>query len=121
MATKHQNVGEIYLERGRCPLYTALSVIAGRWKPMIFQRLGPGPQGFGELRRNMPGVTAKVLRQQLRQLEAAGLVAHRVQTVPTLRVKYRLTKYGRTLGPVFEILWRWGTRHLERPRSLKNS
>lgn len=81
---------------------------------MICRRLGEcGPLGFGVLRRAMPGVTAKVLRQQLRQMEAAGLIARSVRLKP-LRVRYRLTSHGRTLGPVFETLWSWGTRHLAR-------
>jgi len=81
---------------------------------MICRRLGDGgPLGFGELRRAMPGVTSKVLRQQLRQMEAAGLVAKSVRAKP-LRVRYRLTPHGRTLGPVFETLWSWGTHHLAR-------
>jgi DNA-binding HxlR family transcriptional regulator len=81
---------------------------------MICRRLGDGgPVGFGELRRAMPGVTSKVLRQQLRQMEAAGLVAKSVRAKP-LRVRYRLTPHGRTLGPVFETLWSWGRHHLAR-------
>jgi len=101
-----------YLERDRCPLYTAIRVIEGRWKPMIFQRLGAGPHGFGELRRCMAGVTAKVLREQLRQLEAEGLVARSAAPKPGLPVRYQLTRHGNTLGPVFECLWAWGTMHL---------
>jgi DNA-binding HxlR family transcriptional regulator len=50
-----------HVERHRCPLYTAICVIQGRWKPMIFRRLGESSLGFGELRRTMPGVTIKVL------------------------------------------------------------
>ena len=103
-----------YVERDRCPLYTAMRVIEGRWKPMICRRLGERSHGFGELHRAMPGVTAKVLRQQLRQLEADGVVAYTVGQAPRLRVCYRLTPYGRTLGPVFEVLWTWGVRHLAR-------
>jgi DNA-binding HxlR family transcriptional regulator len=103
-----------YVERDRCPIYTAMGVIAGRWKPMICRRLGEGALGFGELRRAMPGVTAKVLRQQLREMETDGIVSRAVRRVPWLRVKYRLTPYGRTLGPVFETLWAWGTTHIAR-------
>lgn len=110
MATR----GPSHAERERCPLYTAIQVIEGKWKPMICRRLTEcGPLGFGELRRAIPGVTAKVLRQQLRQMEAAGLIARSVRPAP-LRVRYRLTSYGRTLGPVFETLWSWGARHLAR-------
>ncbi len=103
-----------YIERDKCPVYTAIRVIEGRWKPMIFRRLGEGARGFGELRRTMPGVTVKVLREHLRQLEADGVVARSVRQKPALRVRYRLTPHGRTLAPVFETLWTWGERHLAR-------
>lgn len=106
---------DIYEERAACPLYTAIRVIDGRWKPMIYQRLADGAHGFAELRRSMPRVTTKVLREQLRQMLADGLV-ERVQLVPRWRgVRYGLTSYGRTLEPVFETLWQWGRRHLARP------
>ena len=104
----------IYEERGACPLYTAIGVISGRWKPMILQRLARGPHGFGELRRAMPRVTAKVLRQQLRELQADGLISRRVLTPAVLGVRYQLTPYAKTLTPVFNALWRWGSAHLER-------
>jgi DNA-binding HxlR family transcriptional regulator len=106
--------GASYVERERCPVYTAIQVIEGRWKPMIFGRLGAGALGFGELRRSMPGVTIKVLRQHLRQLEVDGVVARSVRNKPTLQVRYQLTPHGRTLGPVFETLWAWGVQHLTR-------
>jgi DNA-binding HxlR family transcriptional regulator len=106
---------DIYEERAACPLYTAIRVIDGRWKPMIYQRLAEGPRGFGELRKAMPRITTKVLREQLRQMQADGLI-ERAQLVPRWRgVRYSVTSYGRTLEPVFETLWRWGRNHLERP------
>ena len=104
----------IYDERAACPLYTAIAVIDGRWKPMIFQRLSEHPHGFGELRRAMPRVTTKVLREQLRQMMADDLVMCESLTPKRLGVRYTVTPYGRSLGPVFEALWRWGTRHLAR-------
>jgi DNA-binding HxlR family transcriptional regulator len=103
-----------YRERESCPLYTAIAVISGRWKPMILQRLARGPHGFGELKRAMPRVTAKVLRAQLRQLQADGLVSRRVLTPARLGVTYQLTSYARSLNPVFNALLRWGVNHLER-------
>jgi DNA-binding HxlR family transcriptional regulator len=104
-------------ERAACPLYTAIGVIEGRWKPMLFQRLSWRPHGFGELRRAMPGVSSKVLREQLRQMEADGLIAKRALSPAHAGVRYRLTPYGRTLGPVFNALWQWGTKHLRRPNA----
>jgi DNA-binding HxlR family transcriptional regulator len=108
--------GASYVERDRCPVYTAIKVIEGRWKPMIFRRLGGGALGFGELRRTVPGITIKVLRQHLRQLEADGVVTRSVEHRQTLRVRYQLTPHGRNLGPVFESLWAWGVVHLARRR-----
>jgi len=81
---------------------------------MLFQRLSDRPHGFGELQRSMPDVSAKVLRQQLREMEADCLVVKRSLTPAHLGVRYAMTPYGRTLAPVFETLWRWGRRHLAR-------
>jgi DNA-binding HxlR family transcriptional regulator len=79
-----------HVERGRCPVYTAIRVIEGRWKPMICRRLTERPHGFGELHRAIPGVAAKVLRQQLRQLEADDIVARTEQhTASQLRCAIR--------------------------------
>lgn len=105
---------DAYGERAACPLYTAIGVISGRWKPMILQRLARGPHGFGELRRAMPRVTAKVLRAQLKQLEADGLIGKRVLAPASLGVRYTQTPYARSLTPVFTALLHWGAGHLER-------
>jgi len=101
-------------ERAACPLYTAIGVIEGRWKPMLFQRLARQPHGFGELRRAMPGVSTKVLREQLRQMQNDGLVSRQPLSPVHRGVRYALTPYGLTLGPVFQALWHWGVTHLDR-------
>jgi DNA-binding HxlR family transcriptional regulator len=105
---------DIYEERAACPLYTAIGVIDGRWKPMIFQRLAEHPLTFGELRRTMPRVTTKVLRAQLREMVADDLIVREELVPARLGVRYRVTPYGRSLEPVFETLWRWGRHHLAR-------
>jgi DNA-binding HxlR family transcriptional regulator len=109
--------GDVYQERAACPLYTAIGVIEGRWKPMIFQRLSEHPHGFAELRRAMPHITTKVLREQLRQMLADELIVREELAPSHLGVRYRVTRYGETLGPVFQSLWLWGRAHLARPGS----
>jgi DNA-binding HxlR family transcriptional regulator len=109
-----KEAADIYTEREACPLYTAIAVIDGRWKPMIYQRLRERASGFGELRRAMPRVTTKVLREQLRQMAADDLIARDTLTPARLGVRYRVTPYGRSLEPVFLALWQWGTNHLAR-------
>ena len=111
----------IYEERGACPLYTAIGVISGRWKPMILQRLAREPLGFGALQRAMPRVTRKVLREQLRQLEADNLVVRRALTPARLGVRYQLTPYAATLNPVFHQLLTWGEGHLNRPGAARGT
>ena len=116
-----QQRNNIYEERDACPLYTAIGVISGRWKPMILQRLAKGPLGFGALQRAMPRVTRKVLREQLRQLEADQLVARRALTPARLGVRYQLTPYARTLNPVFNQLLKWGITHLDRADTARGT
>jgi DNA-binding HxlR family transcriptional regulator len=107
--------GESYEERDACPVYTSIGVISGRWKPMLLQRLHRRPHGFGELRRAIPSISTKVLREQLRQLEADDLVVKRQLSPRVKGVRYSLTAHGHSLDPVFSMLWEWGTRHLRRP------
>jgi DNA-binding HxlR family transcriptional regulator len=101
-------------ERAACPLYTSIAVIEGRWKPMLFQRLAENALGFGELYRSVPGVSRKVLREQLRQMQADDLVLRRSLSDRRRSVRYELTPHGRSLEQVFEVLWSWGKRHLAR-------
>jgi len=113
---------DVYEERAACPLYTAIAVIEGRWKPMIFQRLTSGPLGFGALRRALPGITTKVLREQLRQMMADDLVTRGPRDVASSGVvRYRVTTHGQSLGPVFESLWLWGRQHLQHPRATRGT
>ena len=81
---------------------------------MIYRRLSSGPLGLLELERALPRVRRKVLVEQLRQMQADGLVDRHSLTPARLGVRYRVSPYGRTLGPVFESLWGWGRRHLAR-------
>jgi DNA-binding HxlR family transcriptional regulator len=104
----------IQAERAACPLYTAIGVIEGRWKPMLFQRFARGVAGFGELHRAMPGISRKVLTEQLRQMECDDLVVRHETGDRLGSVGYQLTPYGETLMPVFGALWSWGTQHLAR-------
>lgn len=108
------NHRSIYVERDACPLYTAIGVISGRWKPMIIQRLADGPLGFGALQRAMPRITRKVLTEQLRQLEADHLIVRQALSPARLGVRYQLTPYAATLNPVFNELLKWGSGHLAR-------
>ena len=92
---------------GRCPIEDTLNVIAGRWKILVLWWLQRGELRFGELRRNIPTVTPKMLTQQLRQMEDEGLVRREVFAEVPPKVVYSLTKRGQSLRPVLQSLFDW--------------
>ena len=94
-----------------CALTAALAAIGGRWKLFVVYRLADGPRHFAALRRSLPDMSAKVLAQQLRELQADGLVdRERSGPVPAF-VHYALTSHGRSVLPVAEEIRRWGIAH----------
>jgi len=101
-----------------CSMELALMVIGGKWKPLILWHLGTrGMQRFGQMRRSMPSVTQKMLTQQLRELEADGLVLREAHAEMPPRVEYSLTERGRKLMPILEDLSVWA-RVIEQEKSL---
>ena len=95
-----------------CPVEVTLSVIGGKWKPLILWHLYKGGvRRFLELQRIIPGITRKMLTQHLRELERDGVVARKIFNEMPLRVEYSLTKYGRTLRPLMHVLADWGSKH----------
>ncbi|HVW41250.1 MAG TPA: helix-turn-helix domain-containing protein [Amycolatopsis sp.] len=93
-----------------CPVELTIEVIGGKWKPVILAHLKEGVHRYGELRRRMPGISEKMLTQQLRELEADGLVSRRARDGRTPHVEYRLTPDGLALGPALHALYQWGER-----------
>lgn len=99
---------------GGCPLTAALAAIGGKWKLIIVYWLAESPKHFAALRRVMPGISQKVLTQQLRELMDDGLVQRQPTGAVPAPVEYSLTDYGRAVLPLVEDIRRWGKAHLER-------
>lgn len=95
-----------------CPALTALKVISGKWKTRILWLLRDRAFHFGELRRMLPGVSAKVLSEQISQLEKAGIITRLEETRGGVTfVHYSYSDYGRTLIPALDALGNWGLHH----------
>lgn len=92
----------------QCPVETALAVIGGRWKFLIIYQLFEGKHRFNEMRRAIEGISQRVLAQNLRELERAGVVARKVFPESPPHVEYALTALGQTLEPVLGQLCVWG-------------
>lgn len=85
-----------------------IRILEGRWKLVIlFQLFGANVRRFSELERAIPGVSQKMLIQQLRQLELDGVVARIVHPQVPPKVEYHLTEWGQTLCPVLDKLLNW--------------
>ena len=98
-----------------CPVEATLEVIGGKWKGVILHYLlRDGVKRFGELRKVMPDATQRMLTNQLRELEADGVVHREVYAEVPPRVEYSLTEFGKTLAPLIEGMRKWGLAHLER-------
>jgi DNA-binding HxlR family transcriptional regulator len=95
-----------------CPLADLIDLIGGRWKVLALWRLLGGPKRFTELKRLLPGVTQKMLTQQLRQLEAAGLVRREVYPQVPPKVEYSLTPTGEELRSLLSTLAEWAKAHM---------
>ncbi|MEV4945090.1 helix-turn-helix domain-containing protein [Streptomyces sp. NPDC053755] len=96
-----------------CGLDAAVDVVGGKWKPLILWALhAHGTTRFGELRRQVSGVSEKVLIQQLRELEADGIVHREVHREVPPRVEYSLTELGEALNTALLPLGEWGDRFM---------
>ncbi|MFJ1594774.1 winged helix-turn-helix transcriptional regulator [Kitasatospora albolonga] len=96
-----------------CGVTAAIAVIDGKWKSALIWQLASGPRRPGELRRELPGLSEKVLTQALREMEADGLVHRQVHDVLPLKTTYSLTENGQELSQLLDALSDWGHRRLK--------
>lgn len=97
-----------------CSVELTLQVIGGKWKPIIIYRLGEdGTLRFSDLKRAIPNITQKMLTQQLRELEADGVVHREVYPQVPPKVEYSLTELGTTVIPLMKTLCEWGNDYEE--------
>ena len=102
-----------------CPVETTLDLIGGKYKALILWHLSNGKLRFSELRKVITGATAKMLTQQLRELETQKLIHREVYPVIPPKVEYSLTDLGESLMPVLISMRDWGAAYL-RSRNLES-
>lgn len=98
--------------KDNCPVEATLELIGGKYKALILWHLADGKLRFSELRKAVSGATAKMLTQQLRELEADQLVHREVYPVIPPKVEYSLTETGRSLMPILVAMRDWGAGYL---------
>ncbi|MBR7070377.1 MAG: helix-turn-helix transcriptional regulator [Oxalobacter sp.] len=96
-----------------CPVETTIGLIGGKYKPLILWKLAGRTLRFSQLQKEISAATPKMLTQQLRELEQVGLVNRKVFPVVPPKVEYSLTELGKSIYPVLEAMYRWGTGYLQ--------
>jgi len=103
-----------------CPVAMAAEILCTRWTIILLREMFAGSTRFNELRRGVPRMSPALLSQRLKELEAAGIVAHAASRADTSVSEYRLTESGRELGPLVEAFGIWGQRRIESKLSLQH-
>ncbi|MDE7192250.1 MAG: helix-turn-helix transcriptional regulator [Clostridia bacterium] len=98
-------------ELPECPVATTVQLIGNKWKLLIIRNLLNKPQRFTELSKTIPGISKKVLTDNLRALEDDGLVEREVFAEVPPRVVYSLSPLGNSLKPILDAMWDWGTEY----------
>lgn len=96
-----------------CPVEITMGLIGEKWKVLIVRDLLTGTKRFGELKKSVSGITQKVLTNNLRQMEASGLVKRKVYAEVPPRVEYSLTETGLSLKPILDSMVQWGNNYRE--------
>ncbi|MFC7370968.1 winged helix-turn-helix transcriptional regulator [Fictibacillus iocasae] len=102
------------MKKYNIPVEAALEVIGGKWKVVILCHLIKGKKRTSELKRLMPGITQKMLTQQLRELEEDNVILREVYNQVPPKVEYSLTEYGWSLKTILDLLCHWGEQHIEK-------
>ncbi len=108
-------------ELPHCPVATTVELIGSKWKLIILRELLSGRKRFGELRSGIPGISQKVLIQNLRSMEEDRIIQRQVYAEVPPRVEYFLSDLGNTLRPIINVMAEWGLSYQELVTSVKQS
>ena len=94
-----------------CPIATTVQLIGSKWKLLILRNLLARPWRFNELKKNLDGISQKVLTDSLRSMEADGIVSRTVFAEVPPKVEYSLSELGESLRPIIKAMEVWGTNY----------
>lgn len=95
-----------------CPIDFTIDLISGKWSMWVLWTLQNDPLRFGEIRNRIPGITEKMLIQQLKKFESYNIVVRKVYPQVPPKVEYSLTEHGKSLKPIMLLIKQWGDEHL---------
>ena len=92
-----------------CPVATTVQMIGSKWKLLIIRNLLQRPWRFNELKKDLEGISQKVLTDSLRSMEADGIITRTVYPEVPPRVEYALSDLGESMRPIMDAMAAWGT------------
>jgi DNA-binding HxlR family transcriptional regulator len=98
-------------ELPECPVATTVALIGSKWKLLIIRNLLQRPWRFNELKKNLDGISQKVITDSLRSMEEDGLITRKVYPEVPPRVEYALSDLGQSLRPVLDSMVEWGNHY----------
>ncbi len=98
-------------EMPACPVATTVQLIGSKWKLLIMRNLLKRPWRFNELRRDLDGISQKVLTDSLRSMEEDGIIMRTVYPEVPPRVEYALSDLGESMRPIIQAMEQWGTEY----------
>lgn len=98
-------------ELPECPVATTVSLIGSKWKILIIRNLLERPWRFNELKKDLVGISQKVLTDSLRSMEEDGLITRTVYPEVPPRVEYALSELGKSLKPILDSMVTWGNAY----------
>ena len=98
-------------ELPQCPVATTVQIIGSKWKLLIFRNLLTRPWRFNELRKNLEGISQKVLTDSLRSMEEDGIVTRTMYPEVPPRVEYALSELGESIRPIIDAMAEWGNNY----------
>lgn len=101
-------------EMPACPVATTVQLIGSKWKLLILRNLFLRPWRFNELRKDLAGISQKVLTDSLRALEEDGIITRTVYPEVPPRVEYALTPLGTSMKPILDAMETWGMEYKKR-------
>ncbi|MEK3717165.1 winged helix-turn-helix transcriptional regulator [Paenibacillus sp. FSL R7-0333] len=100
------------MKQYRLGIEATLEILGGKWKSLIICNLMSGEKRTSELQRNIPGISQKVLIQQLRELEKDGMIGRQVYQQMPPKVEYYITEYGITANEIIDVMCSWGRANI---------
>ena len=98
---------------GNCPVVFCMNVIGGKWKPSIIHMIRTDRNRYSLLQKNITEISKQTLTNQLRELEADGIIERIIYPEIPPRVEYKITKYGTSLLPIIDSMYVWGRKNMK--------